>query len=199
MLAIERFDTLRDGVQQSLITLLRGKRLTRALAGATVAVVEAGGGYGKTTLALELADELGIARVLTDLTAGDADARALLARLRTALRRASLSDLAAVLADPTADPDELVDDLLRGLVAEVEPVLVIVDDAHYLRDPDAGRALGRLADAVRDPHRLVVLTRQVRGPMEDVARRATEPDPSDRFATVAELTGAWRAAASIAD
>jgi serine/threonine-protein kinase len=35
--------------------------------------------------------------------------------------------------------------------------------------------------------------------LEDVARRATEPDPSDRFATVAELTGAWRAAASIAD
>jgi serine/threonine-protein kinase len=33
----------------------------------------------------------------------------------------------------------------------------------------------------------------------DVARRATAPDPSDRFGSVTELTGAWRAAASIAD
>ena len=59
-------------------------RLTRLLAAARVAVVEAGGGFGKTTLARELADELGIAGVVVELTAGDVDGRALLARSREA-------------------------------------------------------------------------------------------------------------------
>lgn len=35
--------------------------------------------------------------------------------------------------------------------------------------------------------------------LAEVARHATEVDPSARFESVAELTGAWRAAASIAD
>ena len=146
-------------------------RLTSALAGATVAVVEAGGGYGKTTLARELAEELGIAGVLVELTPSDVDGRALLARCRVAFRRAGLTDLADAVSDPSADPGELVDDLLRALAREQEPVLVTVDDAHHLREPDAGAVLSRLADALTRPHRLILLTRRVRDPLSGVAIR----------------------------
>ncbi len=169
-------------------------RLTDALAGARVAVVEASGGYGKSTLARLLADELGIAMAVAELAPEDTDARSLLARLRTGLRVGGLSDLAAALGDPTADPGRLADDLGVALAQEREPVLLVIDDAHHLHDADSEVVLDRLVAAVAPPHRLVVLTRRRRDLLARVAdgHDAVRLDASDLAFTSEEVANLLR-------
>ncbi|MFN0154380.1 MAG: hypothetical protein ACKVUT_08360, partial [Gaiella sp.] len=83
-------------------------RLVGAMTGAPVSLVAAGGGYGKTVLATELAVTLGVPTVVVALEAGDTDPDLLFRRLMRAFRRASLSDLAEALTSSTADPAEAV-------------------------------------------------------------------------------------------
>jgi ATP/maltotriose-dependent transcriptional regulator MalT/DNA-binding SARP family transcriptional activator len=146
-------------VAPSVDQVLR-RRLLDALAGARIGVVEAGGGFGKSMLAAQFGRSLGIGHAVATLEPGDDDPGRVVTRLARALRRARLSDLAAVLEQAPAPADAL-EALLAALALEGEPVLLVVDDAHHAGSSEAGRLLVRLARGVAEPHRLLVLGRRL--------------------------------------
>lgn len=100
---------------------------------ATVVVLAAPGGYGKTTLAGQLASAGELATVRVPLT-GPTDRPTLVAGVVRGLRRAGLSDLADAVTG--FEPDEALDRLLGSLAHRQDPVLVVVDDVH-VADPEA--------------------------------------------------------------
>jgi ATP/maltotriose-dependent transcriptional regulator MalT/DNA-binding SARP family transcriptional activator len=134
-------------------------RLISRLQDARVAVVEAGGGYGKTTLAAELAHAVDAVAVRAQLGADDGAPDRLVARVLRAIRRSGLSALAALLGT-TDSPSDWVDDLLDSLTGFSDPVLLLVDDAHVLSTA-AATLCARIATDLPDPHRLAFLGRAV--------------------------------------
>lgn len=145
-------------------------RLAERFASAPVAVVEAGAGYGKSTLAAETGAGLGVAFVLVPLEPRDADPGMFVIRLERALRRAGMSDLAASVAEASSDPEDAVDALIDALAARKDPVIVALDDAHFMAGPAASLA-SRLMRSIGAPHRLWLLARQLPVELDD-ARRA---------------------------
>ncbi len=136
---------------------------------ARVILLDAPGGWGKTTLAEQAIARFAsaAARVrLEDDTAADA----LVAALRRGLRRAGVSDLADLAASDV--PDGVADAMLSALAQRAEPVVVFVDEGQFL-DDDASRWLRAFADDLPSPHRLIVAGRAlaprlVRRPRRDV-------------------------------
>jgi DNA-binding SARP family transcriptional activator/ATP/maltotriose-dependent transcriptional regulator MalT len=94
---------------------------------AQVGSIVAGGGYGKTTLAIEVALALGDAWALARFEPGDDGPEAPVLRLRSAFARTGLSDAADAL-DPGAVAGDGVDRLLEVLAACPEPLLVVLDE-----------------------------------------------------------------------
>lgn len=135
-------------------------RLSERLASAPVAVVEAGAGYGKSTLAIETGHGLGVAFVLVPLEPRDADPGMFVVRIERALRRAGMSDLAASVAEAAPDPDEAIDALIDALAAREDPVVLALDDVHFAAGPAAQCAL-RLMRSIGSPHRLWLLARRL--------------------------------------
>ena len=138
--------------------LLR-ERLTSRLASAQRGAIWAAGGCGKSALAGELRDTLGIATIEVRLNVDDHEADRLIGRFRRALRRAGRSDALALVDETAGDPAEAIESLLDFLAEEQEPVLLIVDDVHHA--DTASRAL--LADLAQDlprPHRLLLIGRE---------------------------------------
>jgi LuxR family transcriptional regulator, maltose regulon positive regulatory protein len=162
-------------------------RLTGVLAGCPVGIVEAGGGYGKSVLAAELATELGIARAHVMLRDGDGDPQALVGRLRTALGRAGLTDAAARLTATRAPPDAF-DDLVEHLDGWTEPLLIVVDDV--ARASRSGRLLAQLAEGLHPPHRLLLAGRHLPPDLETMRSRVdvARLDTDDLAFTVDEVT-----------
>jgi ATP/maltotriose-dependent transcriptional regulator MalT/DNA-binding SARP family transcriptional activator len=105
-------------------------RLTGVLAASALGVVEAGSGYGKTTLAAELALTRGIASVMVPLDERHSNAAALIGALRSAMSRAGWSDAATVLAD--ADDPLAAMDALAELLEDGQELLIVFDNAHHL-------------------------------------------------------------------
>jgi DNA-binding SARP family transcriptional activator len=135
------------------------ERLVRRLERCTLGLVVAGGGYGKTQLAIDLSEKLGLASVFVLLSPDDTSPAALVTRIVAALERAHLTETAAAVRSERASSVIAVEALSRALAREREPVLVVVDDAHHL-GPDAGDVLGRLARDLPPEHRLLVLARR---------------------------------------
>lgn len=133
-------------------------RLVDELRARQAALVVAGGGYGKTLLASEVARTLGIAWASVVLGSGDGDPAAFVARLGAALEWAHLADLAAAVQAERADPVAAVDALAAALTREPEPILVVVDDAHHA-GPETAELVRRLAGGLPGEHRLLVLAR----------------------------------------
>lgn len=107
-------------------------------------------------------------------------------------RRMRLVDLDEYREGPVRVPDSLLPGSTRFQAPEERVPGAVVDERTTVY------ALGRLAqillDAGDDEGRW-----RASDDLAVVADRATETDPGERYATVAELAGVWRAAASIAD
>ncbi|HYH61051.1 MAG TPA: AAA family ATPase, partial [Solirubrobacterales bacterium] len=198
------------------------ERLTSRLKGARLGAIWAAGGCGKSALAGELRDTLGIATIEVRLDSEDSEAERLVGRFRRALRRAGRSDALALLDERADDPDAAMDSLLDFLVEEREPVLLVADDVHHA-DKASRRLLADLAQDLPEPHRLLLIGREsplaaelrsqhpdsvsldtddlafTQAEVADLARRqgdvSLNPEEAD---AVRDATGGWAAAVILA-
>jgi DNA-binding SARP family transcriptional activator len=144
-----------DGVNDDPRWVRRTAVLSRA-ASARFVLVEAPGGWGKTTLCDHLVDHLGAApcRVrLRPATTLDA----LLDQIARGWRRAGAPELADAVSG-AADSTDASDQMLAALTRRTEPMVLVVDDADRL-DDEAAAWLRSLVDDVRLPHRVIVAAR----------------------------------------
>ena len=166
---------------------------TRLLPGAVVArvvLLDAPGGWGKTTLSDQLVDQWGSTAVRARV-ADTCDLDGLMAALGRAMRRAGTPDLAEAMDGD--EPERRLDGLLAGLRARTDAVVLIVDDAHLI-DSDAAVWLRALVDDLPAPHRVIVagrsldraLTRRIRSDMVWLS----VPDLRFTADEVAAVTGA---------
>ncbi|HLH66010.1 MAG TPA: BTAD domain-containing putative transcriptional regulator [Solirubrobacteraceae bacterium] len=162
-------------------------RLVAQVQRAPVAVVAAGGGYGKTLLALEAARALRVASVNVLLGAGDHGPAALISRMISALRRARLSELAAAVRAEQGDPAAAVDALAAALEREPGEVLLIVDDAHQADGP-ARALLARLTRSLPGEHRLMILGRLASEAFELAANAELVSVSADQLAFTSDET-----------
>jgi len=150
---------------------LRRARLLDQLSLARVALVVAGGGYGKSLLAAALAAELGIASAHVTLGPGDSDEAALVARVIAALARGRLVDSATAVRAVRASPALAMDELANALSRERGPVLVALDDAHFL-GPGAAGLVAAFGEQLPPGHRLLVLARHLPAAFGHLAAQA---------------------------
>lgn len=119
--------------------------------------MEAPGGYGKSVLAGQLTRAREAVGVVVSVRAGAGTAAHFVTALRRGLRRAGLSDAAAII-DGAIAPESALAAVFDRLEALGTPIVISVDDAHTL--DDGGRELVVLAaEMVAPPHSLLVLTR----------------------------------------
>ena len=130
------------------------RRLVQALEGASIGLVEAGGGYGKSVLASELRRQLSVASAVCELVRDTEAPEQLLGALRRGLRRGGLSDLASAVS--AASPEELAETLDRTS----EPLLLVVEEVQHARGP-AAELLGALARDLDQRHRLLLVGRRL--------------------------------------
>ncbi|MEQ1698827.1 MAG: AAA family ATPase [Ilumatobacteraceae bacterium] len=165
-------------------------RLLAPIAAARVVLLDAPGGWGKTTCTEQLLDALGLPAVRTRL-ADACDIDGLIAALGRAMRRAGVPDLAESLAG--GDPDAQLDGLCSGLRARVDAVVLVIDEAHLLGH-EAAVWLRALLDDLPTPHRAVVAGRSLdraltRRPGTDTVWLGV-PDLRFTAAEAQEVTGA---------
>lgn len=170
--------------------LVERARLIGVLRAAPVALVEAGSGYGKSVFASQYRQVLRAGTAYVTAGPADRDAAVFASSIRRALRESRLSDLAAALEG--VEPGVWMDRLLDGLEAAEDGVLVIVDDAHNLRDAEAAQSLIRLAQRLPAQHRLLVAARSFRAGLEELwglvsASRVTASELEFTLAQAAEL------------
>jgi DNA-binding SARP family transcriptional activator len=185
----------------------------RELVGAQVALIEAPGGFGKSVLATELRDGLGIASAEAVLDPGTRSGDVLLGALRRGLRRAGLSDSAAALTGSGAA------DLVHALDRGPPESLLVVEEAQRASG-EAAALLAAVARGLPGGRRLLVVGRRMEpelarlegavrlGPEElafDEAELAAllrgvtgEEPPGARVAEVSRLTFGWPAATALA-
>lgn len=150
-----------------------------------VTLVAAGPGWGKTVLLSEWAAARRPRPAWVSLEPGDNEPSRLWATVATALAVAELPGA------PAAAPPEAVSDVLRAALGNpgVEPVVLVLDDAHLITDPVI---LARLDDAVRRwPHRLRLMLSARSDPLLPLHRyrttgRLSEIRAGDLAMTVAE-------------
>lgn len=169
--------------------LVSRTRLINALADSTIGLIEAGGGYGKSVLASQYRQALGIATALVPVGPSDRDPGVFMASLRRALHDARLSDLASAL-DEVA-PEAWVERLLDALARIPDGILLIVDDVHNLQGgQDSVEALLRFARGLPSRHRLLIASRSFAGALEQLwtLGRAARLQARDLAFTTAEAT-----------
>jgi DNA-binding SARP family transcriptional activator/ATP/maltotriose-dependent transcriptional regulator MalT len=142
------------------------ERLLGQLLESRIGVVEAGAGFGKSVLASQYREALGLASVYVPLDPADGDEEILIASIRRALRNGRLSDL--VSATDVARSALWVERLLDALAESSEGVLVILDDVHHLSSPEAAALVIRLARGLPPQHRLLVAARRLLRTLEPV-------------------------------
>jgi len=198
---------------------VRRPRLTLPCMKASVVVVEAAAGYGKTVLGAELADAWRSVAVEVTLHEGGVSAQLFAARLGAAADNAGFSEAAATMAEAGEDAAGAIEALLGALAAE--RCAFVVDDAHHAQR-DAGLLIERLAGQLQPHQHLVVLARRlppgtarlrradcVQLTAADLALRADETlalcragfgldvGPAE-VAALERATGGWTAAAALA-
>lgn len=118
-----------------------------------MSLIEAPGGFGKTTLAEQLAEVLGCGtvRLVVD---GEADEAELQAELRRGLRAVGMSDAVSLL-DGGVDLEEV----FEAIGSRPEPVVVLVDEIQRLA-PDAAALLARAVRGTPPGMRVVLAGRR---------------------------------------
>lgn len=189
----------------------RSGLLPRATA-ARVVLLEAAGGWGKTTFAEQVVESSGGGAVRVRLT-DECGVDGLVAACARALRRAGVPELAETLL--AADPNAQLDGLLGGLRARLDGLVVFVDEVHFL-DHAGAVWLRALLDDIASPHSLIVagrsldraLTRRLRADvvwttvadlrfsLAEVAHIAGLDD--DDATTLLDRTDGWPAAVGLA-
>ena len=138
------------------------------MAGASVGVVVGGAGYGKSILAAEACDRLGVAAVMTALEPGGVSAGMLPLRLRSAAARVGLSDMAARMEQAAAaGPAGVMDAMLESMAAQ--PAVVVVDEIQNA-EPEAVSLLTRMAGQLADGQRLLLIGRDAPPALEPLRR-----------------------------
>ncbi len=133
-------------------------RLVSAVLQERVVVVEAGGGYGKTTLAAEIVEGWNAVEIEVPLHHSAGSAGLLAARLRSGIAHAGFRATATEMSDAGEDLHEMLETALVAL--ESERCAFIVDDAHHA-DRDAAELIASLAHRLRGEQRLIVLARRL--------------------------------------
>jgi LuxR family transcriptional regulator, maltose regulon positive regulatory protein len=146
---------------------VRRERLLAPLLASRIAVVEAGAGFGKSVLASQYREALGLASAYVALSPADGDGENLIASVRRALRSGRLSDLGS--ATGVAEPTICVDWLLDALAETSEGVLLILDDTHQLTSSEAAALVIRLARGLPPQHRLLIAARGLLRALEPVS------------------------------
>lgn len=136
--------------------VVRSSLLPRASI-ARVVLLEAPGGWGKTTFAEQVIHSVGLAAVRVRLT-DDCSTDGVVAALARGFRRSGVPELAETFTG--ADHDEQLDGLLAGLRARGDGLVLFVDEVHYA-DHAAAAWLRSLLDDVASPHRMVVAGRSL--------------------------------------
>jgi DNA-binding SARP family transcriptional activator/ATP/maltotriose-dependent transcriptional regulator MalT len=131
-------------------------RLTDALRRSPVGLVVGGGGYGKSLLAAELSDVLGVPTITAVLDQAAISADLLLVRLRSAAAALGLSDVAARMDQPGLDAQARLDALFAAF--EGQPALVVIDEIQNAA-PDAIELLAGAAKTIPAAHHLLLIGR----------------------------------------
>lgn len=137
--------------------VIQRSRLLEHLSAAPIVILEAPGGYGKSTAYAQLAAALDVASIRVVLS-GPADTTALLSAIALGSRRAGLAALAD--AVDTDDPRGTIDRFTDRLQAGKRPVLLAVDEVQRAA-PDAAAWLATLASQLPVGARLVLAGRRV--------------------------------------
>jgi len=194
-------------------------RLVERCRDARVVVVEAGGGYGKSVLGIELADAWQAVPIDVVLLNPGVGPALFVARLRSAVERAGFGEAAAAMAAAGEDTQGAVDAAVATLAREA--CAFVVDDAHHA-DPAAARLIEHLASSVGDRQHAAVLARYLpqgcerlrraefchldasdlglrRAELEQLCREGFRLEPGDDdLVAVESLTRGWTAAAVLA-
>ncbi len=162
-------------------------RLTTVLSSAPVGVVEAGGGYGKSALAAELGAVRGVASVLVPLDERHSTGRALVGALRSAFKRAGMSNAATAVSE-RQDPRAALEALVLLAERARQETLLVFDDAHHLTG-EGGALLGDLAQRWPARQRLLVVGRHLLGELPRIRHlpNAAALDGTDLALTVDEV------------
>ena len=198
---------------------IRRPRLTNGCLAASVVVVEAGAGYGKTVFGAELVDAWRLVAIEVVLHEGGVSAQLFAARLRAAVAHAGFCEAAATMDGMGQDAAGALDALLDALAGE--RCAFVIDDAHHA-ERGAGVLIERLAQQLQADQRLIVLSRHLPAGTErlrradflqltaaDLALRADEALQLCRAgfglkigageaAALERATGGWTAAAALA-
>lgn len=173
-------------------------RLVHQAAGQRIVLLEAGGGYGKSTLSQQVVASLEVVPARARLRSDGLGPGALLWLVREALTRVGLDEAAGVLTATEPDPSGLPEALHDGLCEVDTPVALVLDDVHRL-DDDGAKLLAALVDELPAPHRLIASARVLADPVRD---RAARPDAlllgSDALAFTAEEVVALAASEGLA-
>ena len=132
-----------------------------------VCLLEAPGGYGKTTLAEDLATASELARIDV-LLEGASGSDAVLAAVVEALRHSGLTDLADAAARATTAA--AIHELAAGLTMRGEPLCVVVDEVQRLT-LDGADWLAELVAHLADSCRFVLAGRQIPAALRHLGAR----------------------------
>jgi ATP/maltotriose-dependent transcriptional regulator MalT/DNA-binding SARP family transcriptional activator len=137
-------------------------RLVALLERSPLAVVEAGAGYGKSSLALEAAERLGVTAAVAGFEPRDGAAELFVARVASALRALGLEPATETAVASGSDPASAIGAALDALAGYREPLLLVLDDVHHCKGT-AAALLVELVTRLPEPHRGLVLARQLPG------------------------------------
>ena len=143
---------------------LERKRLIRILersADASIVVVSASAGYGKSTLASEWSRRRKRPVAWVNVERGDNDPIVFLNAIAYALDGidAVSPELLAELSSPSPQVDELVLPILAAELVRLAPLTLVLDDAHELTQPQSLSALALLLREIHPKSQLVLVSR----------------------------------------
>ncbi len=142
-------------------------RLVNTVSEERVVVVEAGGGYGKTTLAAEIIEGWRTIAVEVTLHAGAGGAALFAARLRSGIVRAGFPAAAEAISGEATDLHGTVEAALAAL--DAERCAFVIDDAHHA-ERETAALLDWLGQRLRGDQRFLVLCRRLPSGAERLRR-----------------------------
>lgn len=148
------------------LVLIPRPRLSELLEATHIAVVEAPGGYGKSTACTQLAASLDVATIRVVLR-GPTDTTALLSSVALGCRRTGLATLAEAI--DVEDPEGTLEPFTDRLGAAGRPVLLALDEVHRA-SPAAGEWLATLAAGLPPAARMVVAGRRLGASLAELPR-----------------------------